>query len=90
MNKVILIICLFLTSCSPNKYEYIGQEIIYGKVSAVEKGNKASAYTPANLPKIWVQNTKQTKEIKIPFEFEGKWKVGDSYLLIIEKYKENE
>jgi hypothetical protein len=31
-----------------------------------------------------------TKEVKIPFEYEGRWKVGDSCLLIIEKYKEND
>lgn len=33
---------------------------------------------------------KETKEVDIPYEYEGRWKVGDSCLLIIEKYKENE
>ena len=80
---------LILMSCKEEaKYKYLGQEIIDGKVSAVEKGIIGKAYQPAILPKIWVQNATQTKEINIPFEYEGKWKVGDSCLLIIEKYEE--
>lgn len=39
---------------------------------------------------IWVQNDKSTRAIGIPFEYENRWKVGDSCLLIILKYKENE
>ena len=27
--------------------------------------------------------------VEIPFEYENRWKIGDSCLLIIEKYKEN-
>lgn len=74
-------------SCTEPKYTHIGQEIIDGKVSATEKGHSGRV---ATLPKIWVQTATTTKEVEIPFDYEGRWKVGDSCLLIIEKYKENE
>lgn len=84
MKKIFLISILFI-SCT-TQYEHIGQEIIDGKVSAIKEGVRGTRVQ--NLPKIWVQNATQTKEVEIPFEYEGRWKVGDSCLLIIEKYKE--
>ena len=86
-NIHILLIAILFTSCTPPKYEHIGQEIIDGKVSALSTGHTGRHTV---LPKIWVQSAKQIKEVSIPFEYENKWKVGDSCLLIIEKYKENE
>jgi hypothetical protein len=84
-----LIIGLLIISCTQPKYTHIGQEIIDGRVSAVKEDSVGSR-AGNHFPKIWVQNAKETKEVEIPFEYEGKWKVGDSCLLIIEKYKENE
>ena len=84
-NIHILLFSLLLVSCTTPKYEHIGQEIIDGKVSAIQEGHKGRV---ASLPKIWVQTTIVTKEVEIPFAYEGRWKVGDSCLLIIEKYKE--
>ena len=86
MNKILILTMLLLFSCGQPKYTHIGQEVIDGKVSAVQKGERGG-YT---YPKIWVQNATQTVEVTIPFEFDGRWKVGDSCLLIIEKYRENE
>lgn len=88
-NIYILIIILLVISCTQPKYEHIGQEIIDGKVSAIKEGIQFST-TSGNFPKIWVQTPTETKEVEIPFKYEGKWKVGDSCLLIIEKYKEVE
>ena len=86
MNKLILLlVCVIMVSCTQPKYEHIGQEIIDGKVSAIRDGLPGRVASP---PRIWVQNATETKEVEIPFEFEGRWKVGDSCLLIIEKYKE--
>ena len=86
MNKIITIITLLLLfSCSKPKYKHIGQEIIDGKVSATKASELATRYH--EKPKIWVQNSTNTKEVEIPFEYEGRWKVGDSCLLIIEKYQ---
>lgn len=75
-----------LLSCSEPKYRSIGQEIIDGKVSATKKGYQSGRGGSA-LPKIWVQNATNTQEVDIPFEYEGRWKVGDSCLLIIQKYE---
>jgi hypothetical protein len=87
-NIYIFIIIILFVSCTEPKYTHIGQEIIDGKVSETEKGILTGV--ARKLPKIWVQNATTTKEIAIPFEYENKWKVGDSCLLIIEKYKEND
>jgi hypothetical protein len=82
----LLITSLVLLSCTQPKYKSIGQEIIDGKVSAIKEGSigsRAGNY----FPKIWVQTTTTTKEVEIPYEYENRWKVGDSCLLIIEKYE---
>jgi len=73
-------------SCTRNEYTKIEQEIIDGKVSAITKGHIGRAPT---LLKIWVQNTTNTIMVEIPFEYENRWEIRDSCLLIIEKYKEN-
>jgi hypothetical protein len=88
-NIHILILALLFVSCTEPKYTHIGQEIIDGRVSALKRGKGATYGSPAYLPKIWVQNATETKEVQIPFEYRNKWKVGDSCLLIIEKYREN-
>jgi len=83
----ILFISTLFISCTEPKYIHIGQEIIDGKVSATAEGHSGRL---ATSPKIWVQNATETKEVEIPFEYDGRWKVGDSCLLIIENYKEIE
>lgn len=87
MKKLLLLLVLFVlaSSCQDEKLQYIGQEVIDGKVSATKKGH-VGRY--AERPKIWVQTPTVTKEVEIPFAYEGKWKVGDSCLVIVEKYKE--
>lgn len=85
-NLHIIIISLLTLSCTQPKYKQIGQEIIDGKVSAIQNGVIGSRNS--THPKIWVQTTTTTKEVEIPFAYDGRWKVGDSCLLIIEKYKE--
>ena len=83
-KNYLLITGLILLSCEQPKYEYIGQEIIDGKVSAIQNSSPGRVTIP---PKIWVQTPTTTKEVKIPFTYEGRWKVGDSCLLIIQKYE---
>lgn len=57
----ILTLILILMSCKEEpKYKYLGQEIINGKISTVEKGIMCEVYQPAILPKIWIQNATQT------------------------------
>jgi hypothetical protein len=85
MKKIVLALLIFC-SCSNAKYEKIGQEILDGKVSAYESGYNTGDVV--KYPKMWVQTATKTVEVGIPPELEGRWKVGDSCLLIIEKYKE--
>jgi hypothetical protein len=84
MKKLLLLIP-FLLSCE-GELSYISQEIIDGKISAVKEGYPGRR---ATLPKIWVQSPTSTRKVDIPFEYQNRWKVGDTCLLIIEKYKEN-
>lgn len=93
MKKHILLLalCAFAVSCQDDdKLQYIGQEIIDGKVSATEKGRLGGYGHGADSPAIWVQTPTVTKKVEIPFAYEGKWKVGDSCLIIIERYKETQ
>jgi hypothetical protein len=87
MKKIVLALLIFC-SCSNAKYEKINQEILDGKVSAYKEGYSNSGEGIITYPRIWVQTETQTVEVEIPFALEGRWKVGDSCLLIIEKYKE--
>jgi hypothetical protein len=81
-NIYILFLAILFISCEEPKYAYIGQEIIDGKVSKIDTNS-----TPYF---IWVQTPTETRRIIIPCEYRNRWKVGDSCLLIIEKYKEND
>ena len=87
MKKIVLALLIFC-SCSNAKYEKINQEILDGKVSAYKEGHSNSGEGTITYPRIWVQTETQTVEVEIPLALEGRWKVGDSCLLIIEKYKE--
>ena len=86
MKKLLVLALMTLLFSCGGQYTYISQEIIDGKISAVKEGYPGRS---ATLPKIWVQTPTSTRKVDIPFEYEGRWKVGDSCLLIIEKYKEN-
>ncbi len=86
MKKLLILLILLFISCTQPKYEQIGQEVIDGKISATRKGYVGRG--TSQKPTLWVQNATETKEVNIPYEYEGRWKVGDSCLLIIEKYKE--
>jgi hypothetical protein len=90
MKSIKFIVLFILFSCSEPKYDLIEQEIIDGKISHTEEGRPGSYGIPARLPKIWVQTSKETRELQIPFAYENRWKTGDSCLLIIEKYRVNE
>lgn len=85
MKKVYLIlVSILVLSCTEPKYVHIGQTIIDGKVSATQEATYGRG---GRYAKIWVQNSTSTQEVEIPNEFDGRWKVGDSCLLIIEKYE---
>ncbi len=88
MKKLILTLSvLSLFSCeNSEKLEFVNQEIVDGKVSAIMEGRSSARFS--SNPKIWVQNATNTQEVEIPFEYENRWKVGDSCLLIIKRYKE--
>lgn len=85
-KNILLLFILFFISCNEN-YIKIDQEIIDGKVSATEESIRGRM---SRLPVIYVQSPTKTVRVSIPYNYENKWKVGDSCLLIIEKYKVKE
>ena len=88
MEKIFVVLSSILLFSCNDDLTLISQEIVYGKVSAIVEGSGQFGRGPTIHPKIYIQNSTQTKEVVLPFENENRFKVGDSCLLIIEKYKE--
>ena len=80
---------MLLTSSCEDKLKLVSQEIAKGRISAIDEGRRASRFV--TYPTIWIQTTKSTVEVgHIPFEFLNNFKVGDTCLVVIQKYKGNE
>ena len=80
---------MVLASSCEHNLELTSQEIIKGRISAVDKGNPIGRF-PSN-PIIWVQDATKTIKIgNIPFSHSDYFKVGDTCLVVIQKYKDNE
>jgi len=84
-----LSIITLLLSCNDNKnLQFVDQEIIEGRISATKTGTYGGYGVPSQKPRIYVQSPTDTREVEIPFNYEGRWKVGDSCLLIVQRYKQ--
>lgn len=81
IHKLSILLLTLIFACQNEKIEMFDQEIIEGKISAVVPGHTAM---------IYIQNPTKTIGIKIPFKYEKRWKVGDSCVFIIQKYKVKE
>jgi hypothetical protein len=81
----IIMFGLLFSSCGGGNMQRFETEIIQGKVSAKERG--IAGYRYSTQLKIWIQSAKETKLVTLPNEYNDRWNVGDSVILIIEKYK---
>jgi hypothetical protein len=81
MKKLAIFLSALLLSCN-SEYNIIDTKIVKGRVSAIEEGYKGRV---AQLPKIYVQDRKQTITIDIPFANEHDYKIGDSITVIIQQ-----
>lgn len=79
-NLLFITIILLLFSCN-NKYEFIDQEVIIGKITHIDYHDHTTK------PTVYIQNYEQERKFKIPFEYKGTFKVGDSITLVVEKYE---
>lgn len=80
--KKLLLFVLVLIGCN-NDYHVVNTSVIKGIVSAKEEGY--SSGRTITLPKIYVQNSKKTISIDIPFANKNDYKVGDSIIVIIQQ-----
>jgi hypothetical protein len=85
MKKLIVILSVFLLFSCNSEYEVVNTKIVKGRVSAIEKGYGGK---DPSLPKIYVQDNKQTIKINIPFANEHDYKVGDSINVIIQQVEQ--
>jgi hypothetical protein len=85
MKQLIVILSLFLLFSCNSDYTVVNTKIVKGRVSAIEKGHRGSVKSSARLPKIYVQDSKQTITIDIPFANEHDYKIGDSITVIIQQ-----
>jgi hypothetical protein len=89
MKQLIAILSLFLLFSCNSDYKVVNTKIVKGRVSATEEGHTGRS---SRLPKIYVQDSKQTITIDIPFANENDYKIGDSITVIIqqvEQFKKN-
>ncbi len=80
----IIMFGLLFSSCGGDMQRF-DTEVIQGKVSAKERG--VVGYKHSTPLRIWVQSAKETRCVILPIEYNDRWNVGDSVILIIEKYK---
>jgi|688.fasta_scaffold520627_3 hypothetical protein len=81
MKKILLICLIALFGCN-DSYKIIDTTIVKGIVSAIEEGYRGRA---SRLPKLYIQDSKHTITIDIPFANENDYKVGDSITVIVQQ-----
>jgi len=85
MKQLIVILSVFLLFSCDSDYKVVDTKIVKGRVSAIEEGHRGRS---SRLPKIYVQDNKQTITIDIPFANERDYKIGDSISLIIQQVEQ--
>jgi hypothetical protein len=83
----LVLLALLLTSLisCQNDYSFVIGQTIYGKISYFEEG--VSGRMPT-FPVVYIQTPTKTYKLEVGFENQGKFKVGDSILLVVQKFKE--
>lgn len=79
-SLLFIVISLLLFSCN-NKYEFIDQEVIIGRITNIDYHDHTTK------PTVYIQNGVEERKFKIPFEYKRVFKVGDTITLVVEKYK---
>ena len=88
MEKFIKIVMLALLLNSCSDYDVIDTKVVRGVISAKDEGRCIGRFQ--TLPKFYVQSTKETITIDVPFADENLFKIGDTICVItktIEKIK---
>jgi hypothetical protein len=88
MKQLIVILSFFLLFSCNSDYTVVDTKIVKGRVSDIEKGQRGSIKSSPRLPKIYVQDSKQTIAIDIPFVNEHDYKIGDSITVIIQQVEQ--
>jgi hypothetical protein len=86
MKQLIVILSVFLLFSCNSDYKVVNTKIVKGRVSAIEEGYIGTR--TSKLPKIYIQDNKQTITIDIPFANENDYKIGDSISVIIQQVEQ--
>ena len=90
MKKLLFILLsvFMLTSCTEEDLTLIDTEVVEGKISFMK--NTHSARGGGILySTIYVQTPQKTTTVNVNPKFASKFKVGDDFIVVIKKYKEN-
>jgi hypothetical protein len=82
LRKISLILVLVTVFSCESDYKVLNTIIVKGKISDKETGHKGRFST---LPIIYIQDSKNTKKISIPFVNENDFKIADSITLVIQQ-----
>jgi hypothetical protein len=85
MKQLIATLSVFLLFSCNSDYKVVNTKIVKGRVSAIEEGHTGRS---SRLPKIYVQDSKQTITIDIPFANENDYKIGDTITVIIQQVEQ--
>ena len=85
MKQLTIFLLVFLLFSCDSDYKVVDTKIVKGRVSAIEEGYRGRH---SRLPKIYVQDNKQTITIDIPFANENDYKLGDSISVIIQQVEQ--
>jgi hypothetical protein len=75
----ILSLALLLNSCI-NEIKVVDTRVVRGVISAKDEGHRGRF---ATLPKFYVQSSKETVTIDVPFADEDLFKIGDTICVVV-------
>ena len=75
----LLLLVLLLNSCNSN-YTVIETKVVKGVISAKDEGHIGRMST---LPKFYVQSSKETLTIDVPFADEELFQIGDTICVVV-------
>lgn len=82
MKKLIILIsAILITSCN-QEYKVVKTEVVKGKISAKGYG---SLGLKSSYSRIYIQDSKSTRNIVVDWRDDNSFKIGDSVLFVLQQ-----